>query len=78
MTGLWATVWAVWLLVTAISFGVLEWLSWRDDATLSAVLRRWLGVDPPRPWRRVAVAVFVNALTAFVAWFVPHVVAPAA
>lgn len=74
MSDTWATVWAVWLIAAALSFGILEALSWREKSTLSAVLRRWLGVDPPQPRRRVTVAVFVNALTAFLAWFIPHIV----
>ena len=70
----WSSVWLVWLAVTAVSFGALEWATLEKGETLSENLRRWLGVDPPKPWRPAAIAVFASAVTAFAAWFVPHIV----
>lgn len=49
--------WAVFLGSATLTFGVLEWgaLRAREDGkpsgTLTAVLRRWLGLDPAH-WRR--------------------------
>jgi len=65
--------WAVWLVTVAVSFGVLQWLGARKKATLSATTRRWLGIDPPKPWRQVGIALFTSAVTTFVAWFIPHI-----
>lgn len=77
--------WIVWLAATVVSFGVLELMAIGQSAaarrtggvdqrgTLSENLRRWLGVDPPQPWRRAAVAAFASAVTAAAAWFVPHI-----
>lgn len=67
-------IWIAWLAFTALSFGLLEWLTWRKHATLSETLRRWLGIDPPKPWRRASVVIFTSAMLAFVGWFVPHIV----
>lgn len=69
----WSAVWAVWLAVMAISFGVLEWVTLRRHETLSENMRRWLGIEPPKPWRRVSVALFTGAVIGFAAWFVPHI-----
>lgn len=78
--------WIIWLAATIVTFGVLELMAIRQSAlarstggvdqrgTLSENLRRWLGVDPPRPWRRVAAAAFASGLTALVNWLVPHIV----
>ena len=70
-------VWVVWLLVVSSTFGLLEWLALRagpNTDTLSGRIRAWLGVQPPRPHRRVAVVVFAAAVAAFAVWFVPHIV----
>ncbi|HZM83758.1 MAG TPA: hypothetical protein VFC19_49195 [Candidatus Limnocylindrales bacterium] len=68
----WPLVWAAWLLTVAVSFAGLEWLSGKE--TLSATTRRWLGVDPPKPWRRTSIVLFMSAVLGFAAWFVPHIV----
>lgn len=72
MNGTWAIAWIVWLVVAGASFGVMEWLSGRE--TLSANLRRWLGIDPPKPWRPITIPLFAGAVAAFAAWFAPHIV----
>lgn len=73
MTG-WATFWACWLGTVLLSFGIAEGIAiWRGE-TLSVVTRRWLGVDPRRPWRAVAIPLFVAAVAGFAAWFIPHII----
>lgn len=68
----WDLVWLVFLAVAGIGFGVLEWQGFRDDrdgkknyGTLSATLRRWLGVDPPAGRRWLLSGVFLAALAVF-------------
>lgn len=69
----WSTAWIIWLTVTAFSFAVLEWVTFRKQQTLSENLRRWLGVEPRKPWRRVGIPAFMAVMLGFVAWFVPHI-----
>ncbi|HZN76039.1 MAG TPA: hypothetical protein VFC00_30780 [Micromonosporaceae bacterium] len=68
----WPLVWAVWLVTFAVTFALMEWLSGKE--TLSATTRRWLGIDPPQPWRRTSIVLFASAVTGFAAWFIPHIV----
>lgn len=70
----WEIGWIVWAAFTLASFAVLEWLTIRRGQTLSANLRRWMGVEPRKPWRHIGIATFVGAVLAFVAWFIPHIV----
>lgn len=70
----WETGWIVWAVVTGGSFAVMEWLTLRRHETLSETLRRWLGVAPRKPWRRVGVPAFVAVVLGFAAWFIPHIV----
>ena len=67
----WPVAWAVWLVTFAASFGVMEWLSGKE--TLSATTRRWLGIDPPKPWRRYTIVLFACAVAGFAVWFIPHI-----
>lgn len=70
-----AWAWITWLAVTAGSFTILETLALATNiqGTLSLTLRRWLGIDPPRRWRRITIPAFASALILFVAWFLPHI-----
>ena len=73
----WTVTWAIWLVVVAGSFAVLEGLALRDSRTgdtLSENTRRWLGIEPAHRIRRVAVPAFVAVLVGFVVWFIPHIV----
>lgn len=70
----WETAWVIWLAVTAVSFVVLETVALVKGETLSEVTRRWLGVDPPKPWRRLTIGLFASLVTALAEWFVPHIV----
>lgn len=70
----WETVWIVWLAVASVSFGVLEWVTIRKGQTLSENLRRWLGVEPRKPWRKVGIPAFAAVVLGFAAWFIPHIV----
>jgi hypothetical protein len=72
---LWGRIWAIWLLLAAVSFAVLEIIGLvnrRPGDTLSENTRRWLGTD--RTWRTWGALGFVAALVGFVVWFVPHIV----
>lgn len=61
--------WIIWVTATLLTFGALEaWALLSDRPTLSATLRRWLGIRPPRPWRHVATL----ALVAGLAWLGIH------
>ncbi|HEY9367549.1 hypothetical protein [Streptomyces sp.] len=69
--------WATWLAGVAVSFAVLETiglLTTADGDTLSEATRRWLGIDPVRPWRIAGSVGFATVLLGFTAWFLPHIV----
>lgn len=70
----WSTAWIIWLTVTAFSFGVLEWVTFRRHETLSENVRRWLGIEPRKPWRRIGLPAFIAVMLGFTAWFIPHIV----
>lgn len=73
MTG-WALFWACWLGAVAASFAAAETVAIIKGETLSEVIRRWLGVDPRKSRRAVAVPLFVAAVAGFAAWFIPHII----
>lgn len=60
-------VWAIWAGVALLTFGALEvWSGFRGEPhTLSATLRRWLGIDPRKHWRLAGAALFLGALATF-------------
>lgn len=67
-------VWAIWLGLTLAGFGVVEGLALatkHTNWTLSATLRRWLGVQPVKPWRWAGVLVFAG----FLCWLILHITA---
>ena len=69
-------VWIVWLLITLGIFAGLEGIALangHDGDTLSERTRRWLGITPHNPRRRIAVPAFAAVLTGFVLWFLPHI-----
>ena len=69
--------WVVWLAAVAVSFGAIEGVAIhnrRGGDTLTENLRRWLGISPPRPGRRVAAELFAAAVLGFAAWLVQHIV----
>lgn len=70
----WSAVWVVWLSVAAVSFAALEWITFRRHQTLSENLRRWLGIEPRKPLRRLGVPAFIAVVLGFAAWFIPHIV----
>lgn len=63
--------WAAWAVGSLGSFLALEALALLDEKrpTLSSTLRRWLGIDPRRPWALAGVAVALGAG----AWFGVHI-----
>lgn len=70
----WSLAWAAWLAGTLGSFAWLETaaLRRRCHPTLSATLRRWLGVHPRTPWGRLALVAFI----AFWSWLCVHIARP--
>lgn len=66
----WDFAWAAWLASTAASFAVLETLALRRRClpTLTATLRRWLGIEPATSWGRIAPIGFLAAWT----WVAVH------
>lgn len=73
----WDYVWAGVIVTFAAVFVPLELRGTRDNrgknyGTLSATLRRWLGIDPPKP-RRWPLRI---AFTAFLVWFGIHILTP--
>ena len=71
------TAWIVWLSVTAGTFGAGEWWAMRSGSppgeTLSANIRKWLGVRPSQPRKRWTVYGFTGLIVGFAVWFVPHI-----
>lgn len=69
----WTVAWIVWVAVALLSFLGLEVaavVTGEPRTSLSAYLRRWLGIDPHRPWAVAGAAVFVG----FLAWLAIHVI----
>lgn len=65
--------WAAWIGVAGVTFAALEYVAIKRSGlhgpdTLSSTLRRWLGVEPRRPWAMAGVAFFVG----FGAWIALH------
>lgn len=68
--------WVVWIVACLATFGVLEGIAIvnrTEGDTLTENLKRWLGIDPPRPWKRAGIATFTSVVLGFVSWFVPHI-----
>lgn len=71
----WTAIWAVWILLIAASFGVLEWLAFRTrDAEKPRkvdTLTSWIQTHliTRTKWR---VHVVAGVFAAFVAWFFFH------
>ncbi|ALG07656.1 hypothetical protein [Kibdelosporangium phytohabitans] len=74
----WDLVWTAFVTVTVGVFAVLEIRGLKADprgknyGTLSAALRRWLGIEPAKPRRWWLGSVF----GAFWLWFVVHILTP--
>lgn len=67
--------WPAWLGLLAAGFVVAETValvSRGRGGALTEKTKRWLGVDPPRPWRHRAVLAFVLVLVGLTVWLVPH------
>jgi hypothetical protein len=71
------TLWIIWISVALGMFAILEGVAITNREsgdTLTEVLRKWLGVNPPKASRRVAVGTFASLLVSLVVWLVLHVV----
>jgi hypothetical protein len=67
--------WLAWLTVLTGGFVFAQTVALVDPGrggTLSEWTRRQLGVNPPRPRRRWAVATFTTVLVVLTVWLVPH------
>lgn len=56
-------VWEAWAALVLVSFGVLEFLTFRRRLrypTLSRRLQFWLGVQPRKPWGRLGPLAFAG------------------
>lgn len=72
-----AWMWITWAAIALGGFAILETIALanrREGDTLSENIRRWLGITPPNPRRRILVPAFVAGLLVFVVWFIPHIV----
>ncbi len=70
---LWNVAWIAWAGVAFLSFLGLEIaaiVTRGPRSTLSAYLRRWLGIEPHRPWAVAGAAVFAG----FLAWLAIHII----
>lgn len=69
--------WLLWLAATLLSFAAIEtWALTTDhQRTLTASLRRVLGISPPNRRRKTFVPIFIGGLVALVAWLIPHLLA---
>lgn len=71
----WDLAWAAWLAGSVGSFAVLERLALRNargqGGTFTAVSRRWLGLDPRKPWSLAGIAV-VYVASGWVAGHLAH------
>lgn len=66
-------IWISWLLVTALTFSVLEGhaiYNKKHHATLTYTIRKQLGIHPVRPWKLVGTGFVVG----FSSWFAVHIV----
>lgn len=66
--------WWLWVATSVLMFGGIEGWALATDSqrTLTASLRRVLGISPPNRKRKTLVPLFVGGLVALVAWLVAH------
>lgn len=73
---MWNLVWALWLGGLLAFFGVAEGLSLANKLpgdTFSETLRRWLGLEPRKPWRQWGMLAFTVLFGGFAVWFEAHI-----
>jgi hypothetical protein len=69
--------WFGWFVISLLGFAIVEFISIADKTpnnTLSANIRKWLGINPQKDYRRIAVPAFIAAVAVFALWFIPHIV----
>jgi len=72
----WHTIWLIWIFAALGSFLAIELtavFTHRMDRTLSERLRAWLGIQPIRPWRKLASVLFASVLGGGVAVLIWHI-----
>ena len=77
--GNWADVWLAWLIAALASFLAIELtavFTHRMDRTLSERLRAWLGIQPIRPWRKLATVLFASLLSGGLGILIWHILTP--
>lgn len=63
-------IWSLWVGAVIVTFAILEAIGQhKPGGTLSETLRRWLGINPPKPWRKAAAALLLAGL----GWFGTHI-----
>jgi hypothetical protein len=74
--GTWGIVWMIWAGGALVSFLIIELtavFTHHMDRTLSRNLRRWLGIYPVKPWRKLGGALFSSVLLALVGLLIWHI-----
>lgn len=74
--GTWGWVWIIWAAGALASFLIIELTAVftnHMERTLSEELRRWLGIYPVRPWRKLGGVLFASLLLAAVGVFIWHI-----
>lgn len=69
-------VWGSYLLAVALGFAILEHAALsqhKKGLTLSATLRRWLGVHPAREWGAFSRWMFSTTMLSTTAWIIYHI-----
>jgi hypothetical protein len=74
--GSWGILWIVWAAGALLTFLAIELtaiFTHRMDRTLSENLRKWLGIYPVKPWRKLGGVVFSSTLLSLVGIFIWHI-----
>lgn len=75
----WGWLWAIWATLALAGFFVIELdavFTHHLERTLSDNLRKWLGIYPPKPWRKLGGLLFATGLLAGAAVLVWHILTP--
>jgi hypothetical protein len=69
--------WPIFTIVAALAFAIPEAvgiISKGKGGTYTEWIKRQIGVDPPKPHKRVTSTIFVVVLGLFAVWFGPHII----
>lgn len=70
------TIWLVFTTVVLLGFAVLETIAIVSPGgtTYTKAIKRWLGIEPKKPYRQWGILGFASAFTIFYVWFLIHVI----